>query len=243
MTDRWADHVARAKAGDRRAAAELVEGNLGLVHRSAARLAGYQVEHEDLVAEGVLGLLEAVRVHDPERDTSYTTTAMYWIRLRQLDAVRASRTIGTVGRTSLAARLWWALPGMWDEAQQTPDPNRSISDAIAARTGHRPRHDHATAAVQAAKMTSVDSDDIPIPCTADPEREMARAELAHLVRSAVDRLPPDEREVVVRTVIGDETLTDVGSRTSCGPRAARMRMSRIRDRALKRLRAELSEAA
>jgi len=244
--DRWADHVARARAGDRRAAAELVEGNLGMVRRSAARLAGYHVERDELVAEGVLGLLEAIRAHDPERGTAYLTTAMYWVRLRQLAAVQASSTGGTVGRTTVAGRLWWALPAMWADAQQTSDPARSLSDAIAAKTGHRPRRNDAAAAAQAATIPLVHLDDYdayPIRGAADPEREMARAELAHLVRSAMDRLPPDEREVVVRTVIGDETLTDVGSRESCGPRAARMRMSRILRRALQRLRAELSEAA
>lgn len=242
MSDRWADHVARARAGDRQAAAELVSGNMGLVVRGAARLAGYHVEHEDLVAEGILGLLEAIRAHDLTRGSTYTTTATHWIRLRQLGAVRAARTVGTVSRSQLAGRLWWALPQMWADAQQTPDPVASLVDAIAARLGHRPRPEDAIAAANAAPTVTVDSDDYPLPSSTNPEHELQREELAHVVRTAVGQLPDDERELVVRTVFGDETMTDLCVGEPHEIHAARMRASRIRRRALNRLRAQLSEA-
>lgn len=99
MADRWAQLVARAQAGDRQAAGAVVEGNLGLVQMHAARLRGYRLDRDDLVAEGVLGILEAIRAHDLERGTLFATTAAIWIRRRQFDAVNAERSGGTVKRS------------------------------------------------------------------------------------------------------------------------------------------------
>lgn len=240
--DRWADHVRRARAGDRRAATELVEGNLGLVRRYAHRWSRFGVAREDLEAEGAIGLLQAIAEHDGTR--AFTTLAGYRIRDRMFDFVRAERLGGMAGLGTIAGRIVVHASKIWAEAQGAPDVAAALVDGIAACTGLRPTASDALAAVRAAMRTSVELGDW-LPAPNNPEAELERAELAHRVRAAVDRLPAAERSVVLRTVMGDELLVDAGGggATTRERHAARIRAGRQRRRALERLRAELSEAA
>lgn len=58
----------------------LVRRHLGLVHLAVKRMCSDPELHDDLVHEGIFGLLRAVERYDPERGTRFSTYAMYWIR-------------------------------------------------------------------------------------------------------------------------------------------------------------------
>ena len=80
----------RASCGDATAEEELVVRYSRLV-RACARpyfLAGG--DREDLIQEGMLGLLSAVRKFDPEKNIRFNTFAEYCIRSRIFDAIKAS---------------------------------------------------------------------------------------------------------------------------------------------------------
>lgn len=78
----------RARAGDHRARGELVERNLRLVVKIAVGYArrAPQVDLQDLVSEGVLGLMHAIEKFDPHSGFKLSTYATWWIR----QAVRRS---------------------------------------------------------------------------------------------------------------------------------------------------------
>lgn len=81
----------QAAGGDPRAETELVQ-RYGRLVRACARplfLAGG--DSEDLIQEGMLGLLTAIRGFDPGRDASFRTYAEICIRSRLLTAVRAAQ--------------------------------------------------------------------------------------------------------------------------------------------------------
>jgi hypothetical protein len=63
----------------RRAEEELVRSCVGLVNREAARWSGHNISSEDLVAEGLLGVVRALVTFDPERDTAFSSHAHYWV--------------------------------------------------------------------------------------------------------------------------------------------------------------------
>lgn len=89
LTD--AELCARSGQGDTQAEAELVS-RYGQLVRACARplfLAGG--DSEDLIQEGMLGLLTAIRGFDPGRDTAFRTYAEICIRSRLLTAVRAAQ--------------------------------------------------------------------------------------------------------------------------------------------------------
>jgi RNA polymerase sigma-32 factor len=71
---RWRHH------GDREAAYRLVTSHLRLVAKIAMRYRGYGLPIADIVSEGNVGLMQAVRRFDPERGIRLSTYAMWWIK-------------------------------------------------------------------------------------------------------------------------------------------------------------------
>src|SRR3712207_844646 len=70
----------RARAGDDRARARLIEKNLRLVVSVAKRYMGMGLPFEDLIQEGNIGLIKAVEKFDPDRRFRFSTYATWWIR-------------------------------------------------------------------------------------------------------------------------------------------------------------------
>ena len=70
----------RAKAGDRRARQRLTEKNLCLVVSVAKKYRGQGLPFEDLIQEGNIGLMKAVKKFDPDRGFRFSTYATWWIR-------------------------------------------------------------------------------------------------------------------------------------------------------------------
>jgi RNA polymerase primary sigma factor len=70
----------RARAGDQEAVQKLVECNLRFVVKVAKKYRRYGVPFLDLINEGNLGLIEAARRFDPERNVRFISYAIWWIR-------------------------------------------------------------------------------------------------------------------------------------------------------------------
>jgi RNA polymerase sigma factor (sigma-70 family) len=70
----------RARAGDAEAERQLIEANLRLVISLARRYVHRGLSLLDLIEEGNVGLLHAVRKFDPDRGTRFSTYATWWIR-------------------------------------------------------------------------------------------------------------------------------------------------------------------
>ena len=66
--------------GDRDAAYRLVTSHLRLVAKIAMRYRGYGLPLADIVSEGNVGLMQAVKRFDPERGIRLATYAMWWIK-------------------------------------------------------------------------------------------------------------------------------------------------------------------
>lgn len=99
----------RVREGDQRAADQLVEANLRYVVAVALQYRRYGIKLEDLVAEGNLGLMMAVRKFDADRGTRFVTYAGYWIRAYVLDAVVRSTTMVGAGSGPLRSKLFFRL--------------------------------------------------------------------------------------------------------------------------------------
>jgi RNA polymerase primary sigma factor len=72
--------AARARQGDPHARQRMVEANIRLVMSIARRYTCKSLSFDDLVQEGIIGLLEAINKFDGERGNRFSTYATYWIR-------------------------------------------------------------------------------------------------------------------------------------------------------------------
>lgn len=95
--------------GDQSAADKLVEANLRYVIAIALQYRRYGVRLGDLIAEGSVGLVTAVRKFDPHRGTRFVTYAGYWIRAFVLEAVVRSSTMVGAGSGPFRSKLFFRL--------------------------------------------------------------------------------------------------------------------------------------
>src|SRR5207249_4884473 len=70
----------RAKNGDRDAVQKLIESNLRFVIKIAKKYTKSGMPLLDLINEGNVGLMEAARRFDPDRNVRFTSYAVWWIR-------------------------------------------------------------------------------------------------------------------------------------------------------------------
>ena len=82
--------TALAKNGDDRAMSELVSAYLPLIQYRASRYYGSGLEQDDLVQEGFIGLLSAVRAYDSNRESNFYAFANLCIHRKILNAVQAA---------------------------------------------------------------------------------------------------------------------------------------------------------
>mgnify|MGYP001546878659 FL=1 len=99
----------RVVEGDQDAADKLVEANLRYVIAIALQYRRYGVTLGDLIAEGSVGLVTAVRKFDPHRGTRFVTYAGYWIRAFVLEAVVRSSTMVGAGSGPFRSKLFFRL--------------------------------------------------------------------------------------------------------------------------------------
>jgi RNA polymerase sigma-32 factor len=103
------DLAIAARTGDTNAAHRLVEANLRFVVAVALQYRRYGIPISELIAEGSLGLMLAVRKFDPERGTRFVTYAGYWIRAYVLDLVVKSASLVGGGSGALRSKLYFRL--------------------------------------------------------------------------------------------------------------------------------------
>ena len=74
LAKRWQNH------NDSQAARKLITSHLRLVAKIAFGYRGYKLPLEDLISEGNVGLMKAVKKFDPEKGFRLSTYAIWWIR-------------------------------------------------------------------------------------------------------------------------------------------------------------------
>lgn len=99
----------RAVAGDAVAASRLIVSHLRFVLHIARRYGRYGHPLADLLQEGTVGLIEAVRRFNPERDVLLSTYAAWWIRAAIQDYVIRSRSLVRIGTTAAQKSMFFTL--------------------------------------------------------------------------------------------------------------------------------------
>jgi len=126
----WREH------GDRDAAHRLVTSHLRLVARIAMGYRGYGLPIGEVVSEGNVGLMQAVKRFDPDRGFRIATYAMWWIRAAIQEYILRSWSLVKMGTTAAQKKLFFNLRKIkgqlkaLDEGDLRPDQVKRIATQL-----------------------------------------------------------------------------------------------------------------
>jgi len=97
------------KTGDKEAARMLIQSHLRLVVKIASKFRSYGLPIVDLVSEGNVGLIQAVKKFDPSRGFRFSTYAMWWIKAYIQEYILRSWSMVKIGTTIAQKKLFFNL--------------------------------------------------------------------------------------------------------------------------------------
>ncbi|WP_037151476.1 RNA polymerase sigma factor RpoH [Rhizobium freirei] len=115
LAKRYAEHA------DRQAAHKLVTSHLRLVAKIAMGYRGYGLPIGEVVSEGNVGLMQAVKKFDPERGFRLATYAMWWIKASIQEYILRSWSLVKMGTTANQKRLFFNLRRLKGRIQAIDD--------------------------------------------------------------------------------------------------------------------------
>ena len=206
---------------------QLVNANLRFVVKIAHDFRGYNVPLLDLIQEGNIGLMMAIRKFDPMKGCRLVSYGVWWIRAYMGAYSLRSWSLVRVGTTQAQRKLFFSLRAARHRAEATAGPGQVVATADLA---HQLSVKEAELADMDARLAGQDisldariGDDgrqAPIDrlpsALPGPEETVAGEETAHLVRCSVRKLAPvisvKQRYVLEHRVLSDRdrTLKDVG---------------------------------
>lgn len=239
--DRERALLVAARHGDARARTELVGAHLRLVRSIARRIV--PAPSEDVVSEGIVGLIEALDRFDLDRDVRIATYAAHWIRARVQQFVLANRGIVRSPDTRACRRVFGRIARARRAlSAQCSDPS---TEELAREMGVS-ASDVESVIVASARDVPIDTareagDELPSAATG-PEEHYADAEILRARRrtigDALASLPPRERTVVqARCLTEDAQTLEQLARTLC---LSRERVRQLEARALRHIGEALS---
>ena len=127
--------------GDSEAAHKLVTSHLRLVAKIAMGYKGYGLPVTDLISEGNVGIMQAVKKFDPEKGFRLATYAMWWIRAQIQEYVLHSWSLVKIGTTAAQKKLFFNLRKIKnqlvsiDSGNLSPENVREIATRLNVKEG------------------------------------------------------------------------------------------------------------
>src|ERR1700736_6526076 len=130
LAKRWREH------GDRDAADKLVTSHLRLAVKLAMGYRGYGLPISELISEGNIGLMQAVKRFEPDRGFRLTTYALWWIKAAIQEYILRSWSLVKMGTTGNQKKLFFNLRkanskiSALDEGDMRPDQVKLIAKRL-----------------------------------------------------------------------------------------------------------------
>jgi RNA polymerase sigma-32 factor len=130
LAKNWQEH------GDVEAAHRLVTSHLRLVAKIAMGYRGYGLPLNEIISEGNVGLMQAVKRFDPDRGFRLATYAMWWIRASIQEYILHSWSLVKMGTTAAQKKLFFNLRKLKgqmqaiDEGDLRPETVKAIAERL-----------------------------------------------------------------------------------------------------------------
>jgi len=233
----------RIQTGDQEAIKRLVEANLRFVVHYAKRYRGLGMSYMDLIHEGTLGLMEAAKRFDPERNVKFISYAVWWVRQAIFHALSEHARVfrlpqklsGQVSKLAAAReKLKGELerpPTIAELAERTALPPEEVEQLLLA-AGDDVSLSTAVGDDGGLELgDTLEQDSVP-----SAEVEMIRSSFERRIQGMVSGLDEKEREVIRMRfgLDGEEpkTLQEIGEAMGL----SRERIRQIESRAKEKLR-------
>ncbi len=137
----WREH------GDREAAHQLVTSHLRLVAKIAMGYRGYGLPISEVISEGNVGLMQAVKRFEPEKGFRLATYAMWWIKAAIQEYILRSWSLVKMGTTANQKKLFFNLRkakskiSALEEGDLRPDQVQADRQAARRHRAGRDRHE------------------------------------------------------------------------------------------------------
>ena len=242
--------------GDTEAARRLVTSHLRLVAKIAMGYRGYGLPVSEIVSEGNVGLMQAVKRFDPDKGFRLATYAMWWIRASIQEYVLRSWSMVKLGTTAAQKKLFFNLRkaksniGAIEEGDLTPAHTTKLADQLGVSerevTDMNRRLSGPDSSLNAPLRSESESEwqDWLADDTIDQETRMAeREELGDrhdLLTNAMDTLTERERNIIQARRLQDEPATLEELSQQFG--VSRERVRQIEVRAFEKLQKAMSRA-
>ncbi len=94
---------------DQKAMEKLAAAHLKLVAKIAAGYRGYGLPISDLIAEGNIGMMQAMKHYEPERGFRFSTYAVWWIKASMQEYILHTWSLVKIGTTAAQKKLFFSL--------------------------------------------------------------------------------------------------------------------------------------
>jgi RNA polymerase sigma-32 factor len=244
---RYRDH------GDVEAAHKLVTSHLRLVAKIAMGFRGYGLPLADLLSEGNIGLMKAVKKFEPERGFRLSTYAIWWIRAAITEYILKSWSMVKMGTVSAQKKLFFSLRGIKnrlkiaDNVDLSPEQAKRLSRELGVPEDDLVAMNRRLMARDVSLSAPIgDEDGIQFQDTLVDDRPSPEAEYAaheeygqrkKALHAALAKLPRREREILTERCLKENpaTLEDLGRVYG----VSRERVRQLEARALGKLKKEM----
>jgi RNA polymerase sigma-32 factor len=236
--------------GDISAAHRLITGNLRFVVKVANEYRQYGVKLLDLVQEGNIGLMMAVKKFDPDRGIRLISYAVWWIRAYIQNFILKSWSLVKIGTTQAQKKLFYKLSQTKDALMRLTGRNddTEIAEHLAVRTDEVTEMTSRLRARDASlDLELVEGDDYTLLSTLADEREnqeelLAEKEQQQAARGMADKalasLNSREQQIIRARILEDEPLTLQELADQFG--ISRERVRQLEQNALKKMKGALA---
>lgn len=124
------------KNHDLEAAEKLIKSNLFLVVATAFEYKGYGLPISDIISEGNIGLMKAVKKFDPDKGFKLSTYAIWWIRATINEFVLSSWSLVKIGTQAAQKKLFFSLKkikaklGIYHDSDLTPTEVKDVANEL-----------------------------------------------------------------------------------------------------------------